>query len=137
MRKSEESSKGFKETFTSLILFCITGITLSLLLTVLGALLVLTESLPVNFIQPFCAFSVFVGSLITSILSCKKLGKPLFTALSSSILFISVLFIAGALLYGRALPEVTFIYILAATILGSLLGAIISAGRKQRKTRKK
>lgn len=136
MKKNEESSKGFRQTFSSLILFCITGITLSLLLTVLGSVLILTETLSVEFIQHFCAFSTFVSSLTTSILSCKKLGKPLFTALASATLFVAILFLAGTLLYGRVLPETHFIYIIAASILGAMLGAIISAGRKQHKTRR-
>ena len=137
MKKNEESAKSFKTLFTTLLLFCIIGICISLLLSALGTVLVLTETLPVDYISYFSAFSVFVGSFVASILSCKKLGKPLYTALASAVLFILILFLTGALLYGRALPESSFIFILAAVFLGALLGAILSAGKKRRKKSKK
>lgn len=137
MKKSEESAKDFKTLLTSLLLFCITGICVSMLLAVLGTVLVLTEALLVDYISHFSAFSVFVGSFVASMLSCKKLGKPLYTALASAVFLILILFLTGALLYGRALPESSFILILAAAFLGSLLGAILSAGKKRRKKSKK
>lgn len=137
MKKNEESANSFRMVFTSLLIFCITGITISLLLSVIGTALVLTEVLSVDSILYFSAFSVFVGSLIASILSCKKLGKPLYTALALSVLFLLILFLAGALLYGRVIPEASVIPVLSATILGALLGAILSAGKKRRKKFKK
>ncbi len=137
MKKNEESAKGFKFVFTHLLIFCITGITIALLLSVIGTILVLVELLPVDSILYFSAFCVFVGSFLASILSCKKLGKPLYTALASAVLFLLLLFLTGALLYGRALPETSFVVILAASVLGALLGAISSAGKKRRKKSKK
>ena len=133
MNKNEDSTKGLAATMTSLFIFCILGITLALIISLLGSALLLFELLPLDYLMYFSLFSVFVGSFFASILACKKLGKPLITSLSTSALFLTLLYITGALLYGRFTPESPFLSTVAASFSSSLLGAFLSASRGRKR----
>jgi len=137
MKKNEETAKGFPTFLTSLLLYSVTGIILSLLLSLTSSILVLTELLPEDLIFPFSLFVIFVGSFLSSILSCKKLGKPIFTALVSGLLFTLIVFFVGSMLYGRLVPQTEFPITIACIFAGSVLGAVLSASGKSRRKHKK
>ena len=128
MKKNEETTKSIASILTSLLFFCIIGIGITLLISVIGSFLVLSEILDTRYIMYFSAFSTFAGAFVAGLFSCNKLGKPLFTSFLASLLFLLSLYLIGALLYGRIIPQSPFlptvISILAAAVISSFFNAL-------------
>ncbi len=137
MKKNEESANALFPTLVKLLINSAAGIIIALLLSMLFSVFILTELLPQEFTSYAAFVAMFIGSFASSLVSCRKLGKPILTALSQSLISLILLFLIGALLYGRFIPDTLPLGIIISCLLASLLGAIFSASGKKKKRSKK
>lgn len=135
MKNSEENKRRSGADVLVLLLHSLIGVVVSLLLALVAVFFVRSETLPADAIPALSSVFVFVGAFVTCFLSGRKFGKPLFIALIQSVIFLGILYITGALLYGRIAPSAPPVMIISLCITGALLGGIISAVKIKKKVR--
>ncbi len=133
MKKNEDIKNSLFSDILTLLFHSILGIALTLLLSFICSIVVSAGKIHPNLIPLLSSFFVMFGSFFSSLISSRKFGKPLIIALVQCAVFLLMLYLIGAILYGRFSPSAQPMQIAAFCLIGALLGAIISALRKRRK----
>ena len=135
MKNSEENKRRSGADLLALLLHSLIGVVVSLLFSFIAVFFVRSETFPADSIPVLSSVFVLAGAFVTSFLSGRKFGKHLFVALIQSIIFLSILYLTGALLFGRLTPSSSPVQTIAFCITGALLGGIMSAVKIKRKSR--
>ena len=136
MNRHEDTAKKPPVSSVKLIIYSMLGLSLSMLLSLIGAVLVNSEKLPPSLISAMSYSFVFLGVFFSGFLSARKFGKALIYSLTESGICFVFLYILGALLFGRALPKSNVWQVLVSCIGGGLLGGVISTISVPKRKRK-
>lgn len=130
MQKKDEQNKFNLLIF---ILHSVFGIGTLLISLLVFALLVSSELISANSMTLLAYCSVFLSSLVASVLSAVKFGKKLITALLQGLFYFLFIYLIGAVVFGRILPDVVTPWVPVSCFSGSLLGAVLSTFFKSHK----
>lgn len=133
----DESARRGMGSVVSYFVYCIVGMTVFLCLSFLFSLLIAGGKIPENAAGALSCASVVVGVGISSAFSVRRFGRGLFSALLQGLLSFAVIYLIGALLFSRFVPETISPSVLLSCLGGSVIGAVFSAFGKQKKRRKK
>lgn len=127
MFKSNESSKAKAISPIPFFIHCIIGILICFFLAFLSSILINFEKLSPEYISYISPVAVFIGAGVSGFLSPRKYGKGLVTGLLQGLLFFIILFLSGAVLFTRIVPQALSPTIPICCFSGALAGAIISS----------
>mgnify|MGYP003304943540 CR=1 FL=1 len=122
MQKKEEQNKF---NFLIFLLHSLFGTGTLLVLLLMFALLVSSELIPANLVTSAAYFSVFLSSLVASVISAVKFGKKLAIALLQGLFYFLLIYLIGAVIFGRIFPDVVTPWVPASCFFGSLFGAVV------------
>ncbi len=126
MKKTVENIKKPGNFMITLFLNSLIGILLTLILALIGAGLVSSEVISPDFIPILSGIAIFLGAFLSSLLSARKLRFPIYAALAQGALNVLILYLVGAILFGRVSPISSVLLVLICSFIGAILGAVFS-----------
>lgn len=133
MRKKDESAKTRKASPFVFMLHCMIGILICLTFSFIFSFLISGEKIPPTSIGAISCLSASFGACVASVLSAKKFGRIIITALIQGIVYFIVLYLLGAVLFSRMAPDKISPMIPLSCFAGALSGAIFAALFKRRR----
>ena len=130
MRKSEESLK--TPSLPSYFVLPLVAVGITVLFVFLISVLVSVEAVSPGAAVYAVSAAVFVPVLFFSVLTARRFGKALVSALIFGLVYILVLYLLGMVLFGRIIPTSVSPLPVIACIAGSVSGSILSAAVKKR-----
>ncbi len=130
MRKSEESLKA--PSLLSYLVFPLVAVGITVLLVFFISVLISSEVIPFGSAVPAISVAVFLSALFFAVLTARRFGKALVSALIFGLVYFLILYLCGMILFGRLFPTSVSALPIIACISGSVLGSILSAAVKKR-----
>lgn len=136
MQKRDDTAKKTSVFSAKLLIYSILGLSVSILLSLIGAVLVNAEKLSPSLIPILAYIFIFLGVFIAGFLSARKFGKALIYSLVQCAVCFLIVYILGAVLFGRIVPNDNIWQVFVSCLGGSLLGGVVSTFSVPKKKRK-
>lgn len=126
MKKTVENIKKPGNFMITLFLNSTIGILFTLIITLICSGLVSTEAISPDMIPILSGACVFLGALISGLFSAKKLGHPIYIALAQGVLNLLILYLIGAIIFGRMATESSVFLVPLFSFIGAICGGVFS-----------
>jgi len=133
MPQNTKLSNTLLHNLFALFFHCIIGILICLAIAAIFSVLIAYEKIDAKHINLATFVSIYAGAFVSCYLTSRKFGKNIFSSLIQCITYLFILFIIGAIMFSRLLPEHFPLSFFTAPISGAVTAAFLSALFKRKR----